>query len=150
MSRAQCIVSRENRILMVKHRQDGDEWWCLPGGGIEDGESPEEAAIRELWEECNVRGTIVRETSTVTYGPDDRHYSYLIDIGDQTPKMGFDPELADDAQVIVDMDWLSLRELAEIDRVFLWTAGLVGVPGIYEKICRWSREPYYPPEKGEK
>ena len=66
MSRAQCIVCRDNRVLMVKHSQDGEEWWCLPGGGIEEEESPEEASLRELFEECSVRGRIVRPTSVVT------------------------------------------------------------------------------------
>ncbi len=37
MSRAQSIVCRGDRILMVKHRADGVEWWCLPGGGILEG-----------------------------------------------------------------------------------------------------------------
>ena len=54
MPRAQCIVHRKNRLLMVKHRLNGEEWWCLPGGGIEEGESPSEAAVRELKEELNI------------------------------------------------------------------------------------------------
>ncbi len=61
MSRAQCIVHREKEILMVNHRHEGEEWWCLPGGRIEVDERPEQAALRELWEECRVRGTVIRQ-----------------------------------------------------------------------------------------
>jgi ADP-ribose pyrophosphatase YjhB (NUDIX family) len=48
---------------MVKHRDQNTEWWCLPGGGIHEEESPSDAALRELAEECNVTGAIVRATS---------------------------------------------------------------------------------------
>ena len=66
MSRAQSIVHRGLEILLVKHRDKGVEWWCLPGGGILDGELPANAALRELVEECQVGGRVVRETSIVT------------------------------------------------------------------------------------
>jgi 8-oxo-dGTP pyrophosphatase MutT (NUDIX family) len=39
-------------LLLWRHRFLGDEWaWEVPGGMIEDGESPEEAARRECLEE---------------------------------------------------------------------------------------------------
>ncbi|HZG04795.1 MAG TPA: NUDIX domain-containing protein [Streptomyces sp.] len=37
------------RLLMVRVR--GRDCWELPGGGIEPGETPRQAAVRELWEE---------------------------------------------------------------------------------------------------
>lgn len=44
-----------DRLLLV-HRSDG-LGWAFPGGGIEEGETPEEAARRETFEECGVRYT---------------------------------------------------------------------------------------------
>lgn len=31
-ARALAMVLRGDRILMVKHRHEGQEWWCLPAG----------------------------------------------------------------------------------------------------------------------
>ena len=54
----QAIVleHRSRRILLGKRRGGfGDGQWALPGGHLEFGESFEEAAIRELREETNIR-----------------------------------------------------------------------------------------------
>ena len=37
MTRAQRVIRRGNKILMVKERYQGMEHWCLPGGRVEDG-----------------------------------------------------------------------------------------------------------------
>ena len=131
---------------MVKHDHKYDAWWCLPGGGVEVDETPEQAAVRELYEECGVRGTVIRETSIVTFSPDpdDKYYTYLIDIGDQTPHMGKDPELGKEDQIIVDLSWISLAMLSERDRAYLWTAGLMSIPEFFSVITAWPREPAYP------
>ena len=134
MSRAQCIVYRQKRILMVKHRHAGEEWWCLPGGRIEADETPEQAALRELWEECRVGGTIICPTSVVTFAPNDQYYTYLIEIGTQEVSLGSDPELEEN-QILVNVAWIRLNELTERDRVFLWTAGLLTIPEFFEEIC---------------
>jgi 8-oxo-dGTP pyrophosphatase MutT (NUDIX family) len=41
------------RVLLM-HRTDG-EGWAWPAGGLKDGETPEQAAWREVWEECGYR-----------------------------------------------------------------------------------------------
>jgi 8-oxo-dGTP pyrophosphatase MutT (NUDIX family) len=50
------IQADTGEVLFLKRSKSGDHKneWCIPGGGIESGESPERAAIRELEEECGV------------------------------------------------------------------------------------------------
>lgn len=69
--RAQAIVIREGKVLMVKHRLSEREFYCLPGGGVEENETYEEAALRELLEESLVHGKIVRRLST-QFKPDNK------------------------------------------------------------------------------
>ena len=144
MPRVQVIVIRNNRVLMVKHRQHGEEWWCLPGGGQEPGETPLQGALRELSEECNVSGTVVRQTSHVSNAPGDETFSFLVDIGDQFPSLGYDPELSEVEKVLVDVKWMSLAEIPERDRVFLWAAGLLGAGDFLSEIERWGDRTSYP------
>ena len=47
------IVLAGDRILMGK-RTDNNEW-CIPGGSLELHESLEECAVRELYEETNIK-----------------------------------------------------------------------------------------------
>ena len=66
-NRSQAIVCRQDgKILLVKHKLFGRVFFTLPGGGIEDGETPAEAALRELKEEACVEGKILRPL-TVEY-----------------------------------------------------------------------------------
>lgn len=52
------IVNEDNKILLLKRSDFKDQWmpnkWALIGGGIEKGESPEEACEREIQEETGL------------------------------------------------------------------------------------------------
>ena len=41
--------------------------WALPKGNLDPGERPEETALREVWEETGVRGTLVEKLGDVKY-----------------------------------------------------------------------------------
>lgn len=141
------MVIRNHRILMVKHRQNGEEWLCLPGGAVEPGETSESAALRELLEECCVQGRIVRKTSEYAdLFADGCTVTFLADIGDQAPVLGEDPEIAGDA-ILVDTGWFALSEICEQDRAFLWAAGLVAVDEFADELQSWSREVSYPAKR---
>jgi 8-oxo-dGTP pyrophosphatase MutT (NUDIX family) len=144
MSRAQCIVYRIDQLLMVRLHVAGETWWCLPGGAIETGETPEEAALRELQEECRVQGAIVEQVSHQIYSEADQTYTFLVDIGDQVPQLGTDPEFEHTQPILVEMKWLRLSEIPERDRAYLWWAGLMGVPDFWKDVSGWGDELSYP------
>ena len=56
---ATLVCMNNNRLLLVRRAQNpGKGLWCLPGGFIEIGETPEKAAERELMEETGLRGQV--------------------------------------------------------------------------------------------
>ena len=140
--RSQSMVIRGNRILLVEHQLFGRDFFNLPGGGIEENETPEQAALRELEEECQVKGTLVRPL-TVEYKPDleSRVFTFLVEIPeDAVAKAGIDPELPANEQSIIGVNWMRLDEIAERDRAYLFGAGLMRVPYFHDEVLMWDGE----------
>ncbi len=50
------LLDPEDRVLLFDFRSpvSGRRWWLAPGGGVAPGETHEEAALREVAEECGI------------------------------------------------------------------------------------------------
>jgi 8-oxo-dGTP pyrophosphatase MutT (NUDIX family) len=83
------VVNRDGKVLLLRHTyRDG---WHLPGGGVERGESPEAAIIREVREEANIfvegRPRLFAVYLSEHQGVDDYPLVYIVDsFRSETPK----------------------------------------------------------------
>jgi putative (di)nucleoside polyphosphate hydrolase len=69
------VLNRQNRIW-IGCRNDAPTdpegpgtWWQMPQGGIDEGEDPAKAALRELWEETGMRSVtqLAQSSDWLTY-----------------------------------------------------------------------------------
>jgi 8-oxo-dGTP pyrophosphatase MutT (NUDIX family) len=66
---AVLVRSVRGRAMLAAIRPRGKPpgVWALPKGNIDRGESPDQTALREAWEETGVRGALVEKLGDVRY-----------------------------------------------------------------------------------
>lgn len=55
------LMNAEGRVFAGQRIDSLGDAWQMPQGGIDQGEKPKEAALRELWEETGVRADLVQK-----------------------------------------------------------------------------------------
>lgn len=55
---AYAVIERRGEILLTHWRRGRMHGWTLPGGGLEPGEDPRDAAVREVLEETGLEATL--------------------------------------------------------------------------------------------
>jgi A/G-specific adenine glycosylase len=106
-----CVILRNGSEYFIQQRLPDDIWgglWEFPGGRLEEGESPREAAIREVKEETGWQLSDIVPFSTVTH-----HYTrYRVTLHGflcTIPPRSTEPVLTAASQHA----WVSLEQLSE-------------------------------------
>lgn len=148
-NRSMAIVVRDGAILVEKIFLEGRYFYTIPGGGIEEGETPSEAVLRELREECGLEGIIRSPLSIIHRKAGNVEYVFEVEVSEnQIAIIGQDPELSPEEQIIKDVCWVKLRDMSEKDRAFLWSYGLMEIEGFFDEVLSWGDEISYPNEEG--
>jgi len=115
-------IVRDGKILMVKQHLENKTVWTLPGGGVEVGESPEKAVLREVWEETGLKAEVLKILyETVIHEGYGKviEKCYLLNIGGQNPVLGHDPEHGKDEQRLSKLGWFPIEKVKKDRQVAL-------------------------------
>ena len=77
--RSGIILIEDNKVALIERHRAGLHYFALPGGGVDAGETPEQAAIRETDEELGLQVAIQQKVAQVHLGKNIQHY-YLVNI----------------------------------------------------------------------
>jgi 8-oxo-dGTP diphosphatase len=88
-----CILILDDKALLIQRRDI--PVWVLPGGGIDPGELPEQAACREMEEETGLKVEIVRKIAE--YTPINRlaRFTHFYEVRKLSGKLSTGPETFD-------------------------------------------------------
>ena len=77
--RSGVIIVQDDKVALIKRINAKGTYYVFPGGGVEAGETLEEAALRETWEELGVEVRLAGLAAIVEFGQSEQHY-YLAQI----------------------------------------------------------------------
>lgn len=122
--RAAAIIIKDEQILLIRRVVEGrGEYWVFPGGGVEAGETEEQAMVREVQEELSLTVTenklLFEVFNEFTMGkfPPRQEYYYLV--------TGFTGEVAlggEEAKRMNDQDqyhptWVPIKNIPTMDNL---------------------------------
>ncbi|MFD6508173.1 NUDIX domain-containing protein [Bacillus sp. NPDC060175] len=67
-----AIIKNEQGEILFQY--PGGEYWSLPAGAIEPGETPEDAIVREVWEETGLKVEVKKEKGV--FGGEEFRHTY--------------------------------------------------------------------------
>ena len=117
--RVSALLRWQDRILLCRQEKPGKEYWLLPGGGVDGGESLTEALQRELSEELGITDDLlfegpiaVADSIAPHWTPGEKHVVHIIFGVDLSNRSLEDVETRDAA--VRGARLFSLDELEEI------------------------------------
>ncbi|WP_417899808.1 NUDIX domain-containing protein [Bacillus haimaensis] len=113
--RGSVVIVEDSKVILIKRVRNESVYYVFPGGGIEEGETPEHAAEREAFEELGVKVAINGCLSTVEYNGKQFFFSADIIEGEIGTGQGEEYTALNRERGTYQPMWMELDRLCSID-----------------------------------
>ncbi len=114
---ASALIFDEARDRILMTQRSDNSRWCLPGGGMDPGESASETCIREVMEETGLQVQVTRLIGV--YTTPDMLIEYLDGNKVQPVSFSFEAEIAGGelglSDETIDFGWYTVAEIGTMD-----------------------------------
>lgn len=121
--RAGIVLIQGEKVALIERHRAGLEYYVFPGGGMDEGESPEQAAVREAMEELGIEVAIKQKIAEIRLGPKSRQIYFLVEqtggefgsgIGEEFSES--DPNSSEEGTYLP--IWMPIEQLPAHDNVY--------------------------------
>lgn len=121
-TRAGVVLIENNQVALIERHRAGLDYFVFPGGGMDYGETPEQAAIREAMEELGVE-VAIRQTVAIIHFDQSTQVYYLVErvsgeFGTGSGEEYTDADPDDPQEGIYVPVWMPIDDLPNQPKVF--------------------------------
>ncbi len=121
--RAGIVLIQNKKVALIERHRAGLDYFVFPGGGVDEGETPEQAAIREAMEELGVEVVIQQKVAEVKVALKSRHIYFLVEQTGGEFGTGIGEEYTDSDSYSPDEGiyipiWMPVEELAHYQNIY--------------------------------
>jgi len=141
-TRAGIVLIENDKVALIERHRGGLDYFVFPGGGVDEGETPEDAAIRETMEELGVEVVIKQKVAIIHFDQSTQIY-FLVErvageFGTGTGEEFTDADPNDPQEGIYIPIWMPIDELPGHEKTYpADIANLV----VNAQTDGWSKEP---------
>jgi 8-oxo-dGTP diphosphatase len=135
--RAGIVLIEDNKVALIERHRAGIDYFVFPGGGVNEGESPEQAAIREAMEELGIEVIIKQKVAEIQIGRKSRQVYFLVEqtggeFGTGVGEEYTDSDPNDPEEGIYVPIWMPVDELLLHEKVYPATVARLVVKSVQE------------------
>lgn len=141
-TRAGIILIEDDKVALIERHRAGLDYFVFPGGGVDEGETPEQAAVREAMEELGVEVAIKRKVAVIHFDQSTQVYFLVERVGGEfgsgTGEEFTDSDPNDPEEGIYIPIWMPIDELPRHEKVFPESVAKLLLKA---RTAGWSDEP---------